>query len=332
MSLLGVDFNPFRSEIAVLDANKNIELIDFNLNTDKFIDLGKELDIINNNNNKIYFLDDPDTVAIILNKSIVIVDLLGSKPVKKYFTKLDHFEETNYRPEENSIYNYQYDINSNRFLCEIVNLNNMCSEVISNDLKGAISRKDNLMISFEINQDLMFKVIDLEPNIFLFNWKNVPGIESDSLIRFLMDEYEFNLKEREINKSDDGKIVNVFNYETIFNIQIDKTEEIVEIGWNKKIKVIIDGFKLIIIGEKYNTDKRMRCFEDILYVVENLEEFWEKPIDSDNRKLLNYLGISTGYEKIYRSADGKFLYINRERLAQITIYASEGRSHLVVSN
>jgi hypothetical protein len=210
----------------------------------------------------------------------------------------------------------------------------MKSKVITSDSRAAISRKDDLMILFEFNKYPKFKVINLNPT-FLFDWENVPGNESDLLVRFLKDEYEFTLKQIEINKSDHGKIITVFNHESIAKIPIDGNDKIIEIGnyYNKhKLKVQRDKSHLIIKGEKYNLHEQKYCFDDILYCVDNFEEIQEKPVDGDNRKLLNYLEINTGYERIYKSSDSKALCINRERLAKLTIHKSKECAHLEVSN
>lgn len=332
MSMIAVDFNPFRSEIALLDANMNMQLIDFKLNIERIINLSDKIEV--NSDSKIYFLNDPDTVAIISKNSLLIIDLQGMKPIKKHFLKLDHFQEANYNLEENNIYIYQYNKSLNKFNCEIVNLNDMGSEVITSDSRPTISWKDNLVVSFEVNKELIFKVINLKPITFLFSWENVPGNDSHLLIGFLRDEYEFNLEETEINKSNDGKTITVFNHETIAKIPIDKDAEILaDVGryFHPKLKIMRDMSNLTIIGKKYeakyNEDKDI-----ILYSVNDLERIQENPIEIDSRRLLNYLRINTGYEKIYKSTEGKFLYIKRERLAEITIHASEERVRLIISN
>jgi len=225
-SFVGIDFNPFRSEIALLYSNMNIKLIDLNLNTEKVMDLSTEAK--SNNDCAIHFLNDPYIIAAISKNELSIINLQVGKLIKKSFAKLDYFDNAYYKSEENALYLYQHDKNLNKFNCEIISLNDMESEVITSDSRIEISKKYNLMISFEFNKELIFKVIDLKPNTFLFSWENVPGKDSDLLIRFLNDEYKFDLKKIDVNKSDDGKNINVFNHETIAEIPIGENEKIIE--------------------------------------------------------------------------------------------------------
>lgn len=336
MSVIGIDFNPSRPEIAILCSNMTIKIINLNTNAEKLIDLNNDLE--HDNECEIHYLNDTDTIAIVSKNNIFIIDLQGRKPIIKSVTKLDYIEDSDYRSEEDSLYLYQHNKNSNEFNCEIVNLKDFRSEIIISESSAEISWKDNLMISYEFKKNPIFKVVNLKPNIFLFGWENVPGKESDLLVQFLNDEYEFNLEKIAINKSDDNNSITIFNHETLARIPIDENEKIMEIEiprnyyHSPKIKVTRHKSDLVILGEKYNLKDRSYYFIDILYSVKNLEEIRDSAIDVDSRKLLNYLKINTGYEKIYKSADGKSIYINRERQAEITIDASEECVHLKFSN
>ncbi|MGB3457898.1 MAG: carboxypeptidase-like regulatory domain-containing protein [Halobacteriota archaeon] len=61
---------------------------------------------------------------------------------------------------------------------------------------------------------------------YLFSWANVPGDDSDRLLRFLVDDLDIDWAENaEIHKSDDGKTIRIFKDENSAEIKIDEEKE-----------------------------------------------------------------------------------------------------------
>jgi hypothetical protein len=61
---------------------------------------------------------------------------------------------------------------------------------------------------------------------YLFSWENVPGDDSDRLLRFLVDDLGIDWAENaEIHKSDDGKTIRIFKDENSAEIKIDEEQE-----------------------------------------------------------------------------------------------------------
>ena len=73
--------------------------------------------------------------------------------------------------------------------------------------------------------------VSAEINIFVFkqyffSWDNVPGNDSEKLLRFLRDNFDIVWAENtEIHKSDDGKTIRVFTDENSVEIMIDEEKE-----------------------------------------------------------------------------------------------------------
>ena len=60
---------------------------------------------------------------------------------------------------------------------------------------------------------------------YLFNWDNVPGTDSERLLRFLTDDIDIGWAENaEILKSDDGKTIRIFKDENSAEIIINERE------------------------------------------------------------------------------------------------------------
>ena len=334
------DFNPSRAEIALLSSDRRIKIIDIISKTEKLIDLND----VDDKYYRISYLDNSNLLAIISKNRINIINLENGNLIKSMKIKLNNIDDINYVPKEHSLYlrqstksrvkgeNYTYTVNY-----EIVDPKKMESEVINAELMGKISRKYNLMFSVEFNNEQMipkFKIIDLEPNTVLFNWDNVPGTESNALLKFLKDGFDISLSNTKIHKSDDGKTIYISNYEKIVEIPTDKMEEQIALkisGRTYNIKVKKENDKLIIYRERWDSETRSSYLDEI-YSVENFESISENTIDANSGKLVKYLQIYTGYEKIYKSDDGKTIYIHRERLAEVTIDELKEKATLKISN
>jgi hypothetical protein len=67
------------------------------------------------------------------------------------------------------------------------------------------------------------ETLDIE---FLFSWDNVPGNDSERLLRYLEDSHNIGWAESaEICKSNDGKIIRIFKHENSAEIMINEKEE-----------------------------------------------------------------------------------------------------------
>ena len=83
----------------------------------------------------------------------------------------------------------------------------------------------------------------------------------------------------------------------------DKMEEQIALkisGRTYNIKVKKENDKLIIYRERWDSETRSSYLDEI-YSVENFESISENTIDANSGKLLKYLQMYTGYEKIYKS-------------------------------
>jgi hypothetical protein len=84
----------------------------------------------------------------------------------------------------------------------------------------------------QVKSDYYF---DEDSGTYLFSWENVPGDDSDRLLRFLVDDLDIDWAENaEIHKSDDGKTIRIFKVENSAEIKIDEEQE-------KAILEICDG-------------------------------------------------------------------------------------------
>jgi hypothetical protein len=67
---------------------------------------------------------------------------------------------------------------------------------------------------------------DEDSGTYLFSWENVPGDDSDRLLRFLVDDLDIDWAENaEIHKFDDCKTIRIFKVENSAEIKIDEEKE-----------------------------------------------------------------------------------------------------------
>ncbi len=105
--------------------------------------------------------------------------------------------------------------------------------------------------------DHVFIKIEITPEEYLFSWDNVPGNDSERLLRFLMDDLDIGWVEyAEIRKSDDGEIIRIFKDENSAEIMIDETEEKAPLkisdGEPHDLKVKRENGKLIYTPNKFS--------------------------------------------------------------------------------
>jgi|GEM_PF-4488673 len=343
-TVIGIDFDPSNPDIAVLYSNHIIEIFNITSKNKRTIDLRDKN--MYGNYYDISYLDGSNSIAIISKQKINIIDVKNGESIKSIRINLDHIDGVDYKQDEDALSVYQnnkLDIKKKGWSYgidyEIVNLKEMRSEIIKTESMALVSRKDNLMLSIEFNDQNtvpIFKIINLEPYEVLFNWEDKLGLDSHSLLNFLKYEYDFNLRNTEYNKSVDGKSISIYNYERIIDIPIYENKKIIDnIKSSKKIKSTVEDGDLTIFGKKYEyyrSDKNDDSFDEVIYNVKNFEEMQEGVIHKDSRKLLNYLGKNTGYETIYKSSDGKAIFICRERHAEMTIDEQNERASLKLSN
>jgi hypothetical protein len=70
------------------------------------------------------------------------------------------------------------------------------------------------------------KLKKFETSLYLFNWDNVPGNDTERLLGFLEDDLDIGwVKNAEIRKSTDGKTIRICKNENFVNILINEEEE-----------------------------------------------------------------------------------------------------------
>ena len=75
---------------------------------------------------------------------------------------------------------------------------------------------------FKLSKEL----VELKSSKYLFSWDNVPGNDSEILLRFLRDDLDISWAENaEIHKPDDGKTIRIFKDENAAEIIIDEKKE-----------------------------------------------------------------------------------------------------------
>ena len=149
---------------------------------------------------------------------------------------------------------------------------------------------------------------------YLFSWDNVPGNDSKRLLKFLVTDLHIDwAKWPEISKTDDGKIIHIFE------------DELVEIMIYEKVKTatlkICNGGprKTRELTVKKENDKRN------IYTKDNLCLFnWGNVPGDDSKRLLKYLETDLHIDwakssKISKTDDGKIIRIFGDKLAEIMI-------------
>jgi len=116
---------------------------------------------------------------------------------------------------------------------------------------------------FELIKEDYYKIDVFVEDEFLFGWNDVPGKNSDRFIISLIDDFEMEWAENaEFYKSDDGKIIRIFNDENSAEMMIAEKEEKVALK-------ISDGrsydLKIKNENEKLN-----------IYVADKAREVWDK--------------------------------------------------------
>jgi hypothetical protein len=99
-----------------------------------------------------------------------------------------------------------------------------------------------------------------DAKLYVFNWNNVPGSESETLRKFLIEEYNVDwVGEAEINKTDDNKIIQIRKDEKTAQIILDEQEE--------KARLIVNNDKrldLLVKSERDMLNVYKRCiFYDV---------------------------------------------------------------------
>jgi hypothetical protein len=108
---------------------------------------------------------------------------------------------------------------------------------------------------------------------YLFKWDSVPGHDNEKFIRFLVDDLAIDWAENAIvNKSSDGKIINIAKDEHSAEIKMDDNGEkatlLIRDVRTCEFKVKTKNDRLIIYLEKYKNDEK----EKIKNLVKNLDE------------------------------------------------------------
>ena len=115
----------------------------------------------------------------------------------------------------------------------------MVTETESDDLREIIRRQDwdalkeavvnvgeNSTVQNAVRNIIIIEKFALLSRWFLFSWGNVPGNDSDRLLRYLMVNHGIGWAESaEIRKSDDGKTIRIFKDENSAEITLDEKEQ-----------------------------------------------------------------------------------------------------------
>lgn len=325
------DFNLDFAEIALLNLDGRIKFIDIHLKSEKIIDLNTEDETYS----KISYLDKSNLMIIGSTNRIYALNSEKNEISKNVVLKLDNIDCIDYQTEERLIYilqSTQIPLKDEKYVFnfdyEVLNLEHMESEVFSAGLIGVIARNNNLMFSVDfIEGEVKFKVMELDSKRAIFVWDDVPGNESNKLLQFLKEKFGYDLSEADIRKSPDNKIISIRNYQKIAEIMLEDRK--------RSVLVKIDDKVYTIPVKKDEKDEDRLILYDRnnkLISIEDLETNSENVLNSKSGKLLSYLRINTGHEKLYRSVNDGKICVLREKLAELTIDEKKGNVTLKMSN
>lgn len=121
------------------------------------------------------------------------------------------------------------------------------------------------------------KLKKFEISLYLFNWDNVPGNDTERLLWFLEDDLDIGwVKDAEIHKSTDGKTIRICKNENFANILINEEEEeatlIISDGRIRNLEVkkkngklnILYYFKPPLTLRKYRKELRKELDEQLV--------------------------------------------------------------------
>jgi hypothetical protein len=138
-----------------------------------------------------------------------------------------------------------------------------------------------LKIAANIERNDNSKVVSLEPDIYLFSWCNVPGNDSERLLRYLRDDCNIGWAES-VEISDDGKTIRIFKDEKSAEITLDgkmkKATLKINDGGTLDLKVKKKNGKLNLYHNK-KPDIRANIKGNEFYIEittkKELEAFWK---------------------------------------------------------
>jgi hypothetical protein len=160
---------------------------------------------------------------------------------------------------------------------------------------------------------------------YLFNWDNVPGNDSDKLIRFLVDDLDIKwAASATITKSDDGMVITVStNEKTVELIMAENMEKVtLKVGGetihvlivkteNDKLKVYdklvcrpesVSGVGYVMVDEEFS-DGQMQVIEHGSGIYSSDEIFDSRGLEKSSRAeyMPTYFSFSDGFSTIYTS-------------------------------
>ena len=138
-----------------------------------------------------------------------------------------------------------------------------------------------LKIAANIERNDNSEVVSLEPDIYLFSWCNVPGNDSERLLRYLRDDCNIGWAES-VEISDDGKTIRIFKDEKSAEITLDgkmkKATLKINDGGTLDLKVKKKNGKLNLYHNK-KPDIRANIKGNEFYIEittkKELEAFWK---------------------------------------------------------
>ena len=156
-----------------------------------------------------------------------------------------------------------------------------CFDKIKKDFEGKQKLLKEVLQSFysqlscnENDKARISGIMDKILETYLFRWDSVPGHDNGELIRFLVDDLAIDWAENAtVNKSSDGKSINIAKDEHSAEIKMDDNGEkatlLIRDDRTCEFKVKTKNDKLIIYHlEKYKNDDKRK----IKHLIENLDE------------------------------------------------------------
>ena len=165
--------------------------------------------------------------------------------------------------------------------------------------------------------------------LYLFSCDNVPGNDSERLIRFLRDDLDIGwVESAEIRKSDDGKTIRIFKDENSAEIMIDEKKEKATLkisdGRTHDLKVKKEYGKLNIYKFRF----LYRFLSKSPVKNENKNKFLEYPGEFIEI-LLKAVNIDISYKQVYRTFFGS-LSISTFLSFFVLLYPSDFQKLLVL--
>lgn len=165
-----------------------------------------------------------------------------------------------------------------------------------------------LKIAASIERNVNSKVVSLEPDVYLFSWDNVPGNDSERLLKFLEDDRGIGWTENaEIYKSDDDKTIRIVKDKNSAEITFD--------GKKKATLKISDGETSELKVKKKNgkLDVYRNRKPDILANIKGNEFYIEITTKKELDAFWKYQNMGSGIQEMAKRYNLN-VYVNINKL------------------